>query len=150
MTATVQDRWVAPSAQGLAAVPDHSHQPRDPTRELFGNPPKSIGQAPLGRLDAQAGQSLRFADAAELHVAQTRHHKNGAYQGTEYAYTRLNADRKPLFAFKGWHHGGEFSFKYKDARWYSREGKYKFPYASIANAKVFLLACDKLLGCQFS
>ncbi|HEY2586718.1 MAG TPA: hypothetical protein VGI81_13220 [Tepidisphaeraceae bacterium] len=316
MTATIQDRWVAPSAEALAAVPNHSRQPRDPTHELFGNPPKFIGQilsadstlkqgkdgwsAParfafvasialavlfliylaarqvgpgtnitvwliggmfgllivfvaIGKtgFTAQSNyvgserlysvsvagnrqnplkeQSLQFADATELHVAQTRHYKNGAYQGTECSYAWNNADRKTLFAFRGWHHGGdklpepghpyhfalageiawsvyylpvverqlrqegavifpidsrrsvrvapgfmefhfgdepqriniediarfslhggEFSFKHKDARWYNREGKYKFPYASMANAKVFLLACDRLLGCQFS
>lgn len=41
---------------------------------------------------------------------------------------------------------GQFSFKHKDAKWYSRAGKYSFAYGQMANAKVFLLALDKLLG----
>jgi hypothetical protein len=41
---------------------------------------------------------------------------------------------------------GQFSFKHKDARWYSRAGKYSFPYGSMANGKVFFLAPDKLMG----
>ena len=316
MTTALHDQWAAPSAQAFAAAPDHSHLPRDPTHELFGNPPKLIGQilsadstlkqgkdgwSPpvrfafvtsvvlvllygiyLGmkyagpgtnitvaiaggmfgfvvvlfvlvktRLAAQSNyvgtdglysvsvsgtrhsplkeQSLRFADAAELHVSQTRHYRNGAYQGTSYSFIWEDGNGKGLFLFKGTHYGneklpkpgdpfhfglaaeiawsthylpvverqlqqegsvpfridsrrtvrvgpgfmefhfgdepqrvniedvatislrgGEFSFKHKDAHWYSREGKYKFPYASMANAKVFLLACNKLVGCRFS
>jgi len=41
---------------------------------------------------------------------------------------------------------GQFSFKHKDAKWYSSQGKYSFAYGQMANAKVFLLALDKLLG----
>lgn len=46
--------------------------------------------------------------------------------------------------------GGTFSFKHKDARWFSSEGKYSFQYGKMANAKVFLLALDKLLGYRWS
>jgi hypothetical protein len=41
---------------------------------------------------------------------------------------------------------GQFSFKNKDAKWYSRDGKYSFRYGTMANARVFLMALDKLMG----
>jgi hypothetical protein len=41
---------------------------------------------------------------------------------------------------------GVFQFKHKDAKWYSLSGKYSFPYGEMANARVFLLALDKLMG----
>ena len=41
---------------------------------------------------------------------------------------------------------GGFRFTHKDARWYSTAGKYAFRYADMSNAKVFLLALDRLLG----
>jgi len=45
---------------------------------------------------------------------------------------------------------GQFSFKHKDAKWYSRQGKYSFPYGEMANAKVFLLVLEKLMGYRWS
>ncbi len=45
---------------------------------------------------------------------------------------------------------GVFMFKHVDARWYSSEGKFKFTYANMANARVFLLALDKLMGYRWS
>jgi hypothetical protein len=42
--------------------------------------------------------------------------------------------------------GGTFSFQHKDAKWFSRQGKFSFPYGQMANAKVFLFALDKLMG----
>ena len=45
---------------------------------------------------------------------------------------------------------GVFSFKHNDARWYSRSGKYNFRYGAMANAKVFLLALDKLMGYRWT
>jgi hypothetical protein len=42
--------------------------------------------------------------------------------------------------------GGHLSFKHKNAKWYRSEGKYFFAYSSMANANVFLLALDKLVG----
>jgi hypothetical protein len=45
---------------------------------------------------------------------------------------------------------GEFLFKHVDAKWYSREGKFKFSYANMANARVFLLVLDKLMGYRWS
>jgi hypothetical protein len=41
---------------------------------------------------------------------------------------------------------GTFAFKHKDAKWYSRAGKFNFQYGSMANGKVFFLALDKLMG----
>ena len=41
---------------------------------------------------------------------------------------------------------GQFSFKHKDARWYSRAGKYSFAYGSMANGKVFMFALEQLMG----
>jgi hypothetical protein len=45
---------------------------------------------------------------------------------------------------------GQFTFKNTDAKWYSRAGKYSFPYAKIANARVFLMAMEKLMGYRWS
>lgn len=45
---------------------------------------------------------------------------------------------------------GVFSFKHKDARWFSSAGKYNFRYGAMANAKVFLLALDKLMGYRWT
>jgi hypothetical protein len=41
---------------------------------------------------------------------------------------------------------GHFSIQHKDARWFSREGKYDFDYKKVANAKLFLIAVDRLVG----
>ena len=45
---------------------------------------------------------------------------------------------------------GTFSFKHQDARWFSRAGKYSFPYGKMANARVFIVALDKLMGYRWS
>jgi hypothetical protein len=45
---------------------------------------------------------------------------------------------------------GLFSFKHKDAKWHSREGKFSFSYGAMANAKVFLLALDRLMGYRWT
>jgi hypothetical protein len=44
---------------------------------------------------------------------------------------------------------GQFHITHKDARWFSRKGKFNFSYASMANAQLFLLAMEKLTGYQF-
>jgi hypothetical protein len=44
---------------------------------------------------------------------------------------------------------GTFQFKHKDAKWYSLSGKYSFQYGNMANARVFLLALEKLMGYQW-
>jgi len=41
---------------------------------------------------------------------------------------------------------GQFAFIHKDTRWFSRAGRYVFAYENMGNAKVFLLALDRLLG----
>lgn len=45
---------------------------------------------------------------------------------------------------------GTFQFKHKDAKWYSLSGKYSFKYGNMANAKVFLLALEKLMGYRWN
>jgi hypothetical protein len=45
---------------------------------------------------------------------------------------------------------GNFSFKHKDATWLSRSGKFSFQYGKMANARVFLLALEKLMGYKWS
>ena len=45
---------------------------------------------------------------------------------------------------------GQFTIKHKDARWFSNKGVFKFQYAQMANAKLFLLSLDRLLGYRFS
>jgi hypothetical protein len=45
---------------------------------------------------------------------------------------------------------GAFRIVHKDAKWYSRAGKFTFQYGSIANAKLFLLALEKLVGYRFN
>lgn len=44
---------------------------------------------------------------------------------------------------------GQFSIKHKDARWFSSKGKFNFPYGEMANARLFILCLDKLLGYRF-
>jgi len=44
---------------------------------------------------------------------------------------------------------GMFQFKHTDAKWYSLSGKYSFQYGNMANARVFLLALEKLMGYQW-
>ena len=41
---------------------------------------------------------------------------------------------------------GFFSFKHRDAKWFSRAGKFNFQYGQMANGKVFFLALEKLMG----
>jgi hypothetical protein len=41
---------------------------------------------------------------------------------------------------------GSFSFKHRDAKWFSRVGKFSFQYGQMANGKVFFLALEKLMG----
>jgi hypothetical protein len=174
-------------------------------------------------------QLLRFADAAGLKAAQTRHFYNGVYTGTTYDFRWTDAvgnrifklagkyngkDKPPKkgdpfhFAFASdvawsthylaraqaqleaegsiafpvdskrvvrvgpgfmeFHFGGEpvritpdeiakvnlgggqFSFKHKDAKWYSSAGKFSFAYGQMANGKVFLLALEKLMGYRWN
>ncbi len=45
---------------------------------------------------------------------------------------------------------GTFQFKHKDAKWYSLSGKYSFQYGNMANARVFLLALEKLVGYRWN
>jgi hypothetical protein len=45
---------------------------------------------------------------------------------------------------------GTFSFKHNDARWFSRAGKFSFAYGRMANARVFMLALDKLMGYRWN
>jgi hypothetical protein len=45
---------------------------------------------------------------------------------------------------------GTFSFQHKDAKWFSRQGKFSFPYGQMANAKVFLITLDKLMGYRWN
>ena len=46
--------------------------------------------------------------------------------------------------------GGQFSFKHKDAKWYASQGKFNFNYSKMANARVFLLALERLMGYRWS
>jgi hypothetical protein len=41
---------------------------------------------------------------------------------------------------------GCFSFKHREAKWFSRVGKFSFQYGQMANGKVFFLALEKLMG----
>ena len=45
---------------------------------------------------------------------------------------------------------GTFSVKHKDAKWFSGKGKFSFDYSRMANARLFLLAIDRLCGLRFS
>jgi hypothetical protein len=46
---------------------------------------------------------------------------------------------------------GVFKVKRADAKegWFSSRGVFQFPYGTMANARVFLLVCDRLLGVRF-
>lgn len=43
-------------------------------------------------------------------------------------------------------HSGQFQFKHQDARWWSGQGKYRFTYGSMPNARLFLLCLRQLAG----
>ncbi len=45
---------------------------------------------------------------------------------------------------------GQFTFKHKDAKWWSGKGKYSFNYSNIPNAKLFLICLEKLTGIRWS
>jgi hypothetical protein len=45
---------------------------------------------------------------------------------------------------------GTFQFKHKDTKWYSLSGRYSFQYGNMANARIFLLALEKLMGYQWT
>jgi hypothetical protein len=45
---------------------------------------------------------------------------------------------------------GTFQFKHKDAKWYSLSGKYSFAYGTLANARIFLLTLERLMGYRWS
>jgi hypothetical protein len=45
---------------------------------------------------------------------------------------------------------GHFHIHHKDAKWFSRKGKFDFPYAQMANARLFLFAIEKLCGYRFN
>jgi hypothetical protein len=44
---------------------------------------------------------------------------------------------------------GQFRIHHKDAGWFSRKGKFNFQYSDMANARLFLLAIEKLCGYTF-
>jgi hypothetical protein len=175
-------------------------------------------------------QLLFYKDAAELIAAQTRHHYNGVYTGTTYAYAWTDFDGETILKLKGKYYakkgklpkskspyhlarmaeivwsqvltaradhclkeegsipfrvdksrvvrvgpgfiefhfggdpvrvtkdeiakvtlgGGNFSFQHKDAKWFSRQGKFSFQYGKMANAKMFLRALEKLMGYRWN
>ena len=45
---------------------------------------------------------------------------------------------------------GAFHIAARDAKWFSRAGKFGFPYAKMANARVFILAAQRVGGLTFS
>ena len=118
----------------------------------------------------RAGEPFRFVQAAE--IAWSIHYLERANQvlNTEGSIPfRVDKHRvvRVGLGFLEFHFGGEpvrlaredidkvslgngvFQFKHKDANWYSLSGKYSFQYGTIANARVFLLALEKLMGYQW-
>lgn len=59
---------------------------------------------------------------------------------------RLNADEVKTLSIEK----GKFHIIHRDAGWWSRQGKFSFEYGKMANAKMFLLAVEKLAGLRFS
>jgi len=57
------------------------------------------------RTATPAAKVLRFADAAELRVSQTRQFIHGVYHGTDYDYRWTGADGRQLFRLHGRHQG---------------------------------------------
>jgi hypothetical protein len=45
---------------------------------------------------------------------------------------------------------GYFHIHHKDAKWFSKKGKFDFAYGEMANARLFLLAMEKLTGHRFA
>lgn len=43
---------------------------------------------------------------------------------------------------------GHFRIIHKDASWFGRRGKFSFEYRKMANAKLFLLAVERLAGLE--
>jgi hypothetical protein len=46
-------------------------------------------------------------------------------------------------------HDGTFSIKTKEARWFSKQGKFGFNYGAMSNAKMFIFSLQRLLGYSF-
>lgn len=113
------------------------------------------------------GDPFHFADSAE--IAWSQHYLERALKQLEAEGSMsFRVDRKRVVrvgpGFLEFHFGAEpvrvtrddiaavslsegtFSFKHKDAKWYSLSGKYNFQYGMMANPKVFILALDKLMG----
>ena len=45
---------------------------------------------------------------------------------------------------------GTFTFKHRDARWFSGKGKFSFSYGSVGNARLLLICLEELAGVSFS
>ncbi len=119
----------------------------------------------------RAGEPFRYVQAAE--VAWSVHYLERAqkYLDTEGSIPfRVDSGRVVRVGpgFMEFHFGGDpmrltkediasvslgsgrFQFKHKDAKWYSLSGKYSFQYGNMANARVFLLALEKLMGYRWN
>jgi hypothetical protein len=115
----------------------------------------------------RAGEPFRFVQAAE--IAWSVHYLERANKvlNTEGSIP-FRVDKQRVVrvgpGFLEFHFGGEpmrltrediasvslgngtFQFKHKDAKWYSLAGRYSFQYGNMSNARVFLLALEKLMG----
>ncbi len=58
--------------------------------------------------------------------------------------TRIEADEIKSCTLED----GEFQIMHRDVTWFSRKGKLSFCYGKMANARLFLLSIDRLLGLQ--
>jgi hypothetical protein len=119
----------------------------------------------------KAGEPFRFLQAAE--VAWSVYYLARANQLlTTEGSIPFPVDKKRVLrvgaGFLEFHFGGEpmrlsrediasvtlgngmFQFKHKDAKWYSLSGKYSFQYGTMANARVFLLALENLMGYRWN
>lgn len=65
-----------------------------------------MARARVGR-PAAAMTVLRFADAADLRVGQTRQYVNGIYAGTSYSYLWYGPDASTLLKLKGSYYGAK-------------------------------------------
>jgi hypothetical protein len=119
----------------------------------------------------RAGEPFRFVQAAEAAWSEHYLERANKYLSTEGSIP-FRVDKQRVVrvgpGFLEFHFGGEpmrltrediasvslgrgtFQFKHKDAKWYSLSGRYSFQYGSMANARVFLLALEKLMGYRWN
>lgn len=82
-----------------------------------------------------------FREAIELRIGQTRHYYNGAYTGTQYAYTWSCAAKKKVFSLTGRHNSEPGTPKPTDSFWFAHAAEWAWSIHLLNNMEP--LADDK-------